>query len=225
MAGSTFRRVKNIVRAEIDDLLAKVEDPRKMVNQMILDMESAFEEAIAEVSRSVASEKILDRKIREKRQEAERLESQAGELVAKGEDEAARAVLDRKVALEAALATLENAHREASEVSERLKRQLAELKVKLEAARAKRGSVAIRKAVARRGVTGPDELKLNAEAFSAFDRYCQTVERDEIAAEVYREIAETRPQDDDYDRLARRRRIDEELARIKKRLESPADGS
>ena len=51
MARNALLRIGNIVMAEIEDVLGRIENPRKMVNQMLMDMEQAFDQAVAEVSR------------------------------------------------------------------------------------------------------------------------------------------------------------------------------
>ena len=45
----TFSRISNVVRAEVNEVLNQVEDPKKMVRQMIRDMEDALDDAVVAV--------------------------------------------------------------------------------------------------------------------------------------------------------------------------------
>ena len=62
----TFSRISNVVRAEVDEVLNKLEDPKKMVRQMVLDMEAALDDAVIAVGQAMANEKLLSRRIVQK---------------------------------------------------------------------------------------------------------------------------------------------------------------
>jgi len=186
MARSALSRIRNIVRAEIEDVLGRIEDPKKMVNQMLIDMERAFEQAIREVSRAIANEKIIERRLKRAEEEVERLQAEAEEAVNRGDDETARRVLDAKVSLESTAAELKRTYTEAESVSSRLKSQLGELRTKLETARNRKDTIAVRKQF-NRATSAPS--RLDRRPFDEFDRLCNEVDREEIASEVYEEIS------------------------------------
>ena len=144
MAGALFR-IHNIVKAEIDDLLGQMENPKKMVNQMLLDMEKAFEQAVSEVSRAIANEKIIEKRLRQAEGEIKRLDEEAVAAVERKDDDAARRTLDAKVSIETTVADLKRSHEEAQTVSIQLKKQLGELRTKLDSARNRRTTIAMRK--------------------------------------------------------------------------------
>ena len=60
---------------------------------------------------------------------------------------------------------------------------------------------------------------IDTEPFQAYDRLADDVERQEIAAEVYEEIVGAVPTRDEYERLARKRRVEEELTSLREKAE------
>ncbi|MCZ6634009.1 MAG: PspA/IM30 family protein [bacterium] len=210
----TLMRVANVIRAEVDDLLRSLEDPKKMVRQMLLDMEVALDEAVVAVGRAVANEKLLERRVKARQEEAKRWQQKAEEAVTAGEDELARKALAAKVVVEGALGDLEKALEEAREVSTHLKHQLTQLKTKLEDARVRQGALAVRRHMAeeRRGSAGSS---LNAGAFDRFDQFCQDIARDEVVAEVYEEMMGEKPSMDEFDKLEQKQRVEAALKELK----------
>ena len=94
-----------------------MENPKKMVNQMLLDMEKAFDQAVSEVSRAIANEKIIERRLRQAEDEIKRLDEEAVAAVERKDDHAARRTLDAKVSIETTVANLKGSHEEAQTVS------------------------------------------------------------------------------------------------------------
>ena len=90
MARNALLRIGNIVRAEVEDVLGRLENPRKLVNQMLIDMDHAFDQAGGEVSRAIANEKIIERRLRKAESEVSRLNKEAEDAVKRGDDAAAR---------------------------------------------------------------------------------------------------------------------------------------
>ena len=58
-----FKRVRDIVSASINDLLARVEDPESVVNQMIREMEESILALRRETASAIASHKMLVKKL------------------------------------------------------------------------------------------------------------------------------------------------------------------
>jgi len=215
---NAFLRIANVVRAEVDDVLSKLEDPKKMVRQMVLDMEMALDEAIAAVGRAVANEKLLDRRIVQKKEDSEQWTRKAEAAVEAGEEELARKALFQKVAVDEAVDALEKAHVEAKEVTSTLKERLVELKAKLESARARQGALVMRKGANQlRSELRQDAGILSSEAFSRYDHFVQEVTREEVAAETYAEMTGVGdPQlDEQFDRLENKQRVEAEIQALK----------
>lgn len=185
-----FKRIGRMMRANINDLLDKAENPAKLVKQLILDMEKELGEAKEQVAVAIANEKKLHAKHEENKRLAEEWSSKAMLAVEKGEDDLAREAIRRKNSH----ANLERSFREQwekqSSAVETLKQGLQQLDLKLEEARRqktlllarqKRAEVAkqINKTVARMPDTG---------AFEAFDRMAERIEDIEMEAEAIIEL-------------------------------------
>ena len=131
MSRGIFTRMADIVKANINDLLNRAEDPEKMIRQIILEMEEAVNKATASVATAVASEKRLERHCLEKRDLVDVWQNKAELAVKSGEDDLAIRALERKGVAERAAADLSAALEESRTTSEQLKHQLAQLKASL----------------------------------------------------------------------------------------------
>ncbi len=207
----TFSRISNVVRAEVDDVLNKIEDPKKMVRQMVLDMEDALDDAVVAVAQAMASEKLLARRIAQKREESALWARKAEDAMDAGEEELARKALFQKVAVDEAVNTLQKVREDAEEVTATLKQRLAELKAKLASARAQQSTLAIRKQVV------VQEMRQDARV-AAYDRFVRDVAREEATAEVYAEMADDAQLQEEFDQLERKQRVEAEMQALKEKV-------
>jgi phage shock protein A len=89
-------RFINVVRANLNALLNRAEDPSKMLEQTLLDMEGAYRKAKEHVARALADEKRLEKSLMDQQGERKRWEERAVLAVEKGDDELAKEALRRK---------------------------------------------------------------------------------------------------------------------------------
>ena len=212
----TFSRISNVVRAEVDDVLNKIEDPKKMVRQMVLDMEDALDDAVVAVAQAMASEKLLARRIAQKREESALWARKAEDAMDAGEEELARKALFQKVAVDEAVNTLQKARDEAEEVTAMLKQRLAELKAKLASARAQQSTLAIRKQMV------VQEMRQDARV-EAYDRFVRDVAREEATAEIYAEMADDAQLEEEFEQLERKQQVEAEMQVLKEKIKQSAD--
>lgn len=206
----TFSRISNVVRAEVDDVLNKIEDPKKMVRQMVLDMEDALDDAVVAVAQAMANEKLLARRIAQKREESALWARKAEGAMDAGEEELARKALFQKVAVDEAVSTLQKARDEAEEVTATLKQRLAELKAKLASARARQSTLAIRRQVVQ-------EVRQDARV-EAYDRFVRDVAREEATAELYAEMVDDAQLEEEFEQLERKQRVEAEMQVLKEKI-------
>ena len=211
----TFSRISNVVRAEVDDALNKMEDPKKMVRQMVRDMEDALDDAVVAVAQAMANEKLLARRIAQKREESALWARKAEDTMDAGEEELARKALFQKVAVDEAVNTLQKARDEAEEVTATLKQRLSELKAKLASARARQSTLAIRRQVVQ-------EMRQDARV-EAYDRFVRDVAREEATAEIYAEMADDVQLQEEFDQLERKQRVKAEMQTLKEKIKQSAD--
>ena len=60
-----LERVSTLIRANLNDMIDRAEDPEKMIKQVILDMENQYLQVKTQVAVSIADQHILEKKLRE----------------------------------------------------------------------------------------------------------------------------------------------------------------
>ena len=90
-----MERVATLVRANLNDLLDKAEDPEKMIKQIIVDMENQLLQVKTQVAISIADQHVLEKKQKEN-EEADQQWMRRSELaIDKSDDALARAAIER----------------------------------------------------------------------------------------------------------------------------------
>ena len=85
-----------VVRSNLNALLNRAEDPTKMLDQTLMDMEASFRKAKEQVARSVADQKRLEKSLDEQKGLAAKWGSRALAAVEKEQDDLAKEALRRK---------------------------------------------------------------------------------------------------------------------------------
>src|SRR5437868_14924961 len=92
-----LERVATLVRANLNDLVDKAEDPEKMLKQVILDMENQLMQVKTQVAISIADLHLLERRAAENTEKRDEWMRKAELAVAKKQDDLARAAIERSV--------------------------------------------------------------------------------------------------------------------------------
>src|SRR5512142_173124 len=90
-----LERVSTLLRANLNDLIDKAEDPEKMLKQVILDMQNQLMQVKTQVAIAIADQHLLEKKQKENEDKAAEWERKADLAVEKKQDDLARAALDR----------------------------------------------------------------------------------------------------------------------------------
>src|SRR5258708_1883985 len=90
-----MERVSTLIRANLNDLVDKAEDPEKMLKQVILDMENQMMQVKTQVAIAIADEHLLAKKQKENDARIAEWMGKAERAVEKEKDDGARAALDR----------------------------------------------------------------------------------------------------------------------------------
>ncbi|MDP2728600.1 MAG: PspA/IM30 family protein [Dehalococcoidia bacterium] len=125
-----LNRVSNILRANINDLLDRAEDPEKMLNQITRDMAEAMQEARAQVTETIAQENLLKSNLEKSKELAAQWQEKAELAVDKGQDDLARECLNRKRDYEANATVYETQLASQHQMVETLKADLRALEGK-----------------------------------------------------------------------------------------------
>jgi phage shock protein A len=92
---AVLERVATLIRANLNDLIDRAEDPEKMIKQVILDMENQLLQVKTQVAISMADQHLLQKKQQEQEDKAAEWMRKAELAVGKGQDDLARAALER----------------------------------------------------------------------------------------------------------------------------------
>src|SRR6201982_2902302 len=92
---SLLERVSTLLRANLNDLVEKAEDPERMLKQIVLDMENQLLQVKTQVAIAIADQHLLEKKRAEQEQHSADWRRKAELAVGKGQDDLARAALER----------------------------------------------------------------------------------------------------------------------------------
>lgn len=142
-------RMSRLVRANINDLIDRAEDPEKMIDQILRDMESNIRTARTQVAAMIAQEKELEADTKESRHLADEWGAKAKRAVDAGKDDLAREALRRKRDSEENARSYEQQHAVQQQTVDRLKSQLQALESKYQQTMTQRDSLIARQRRAR----------------------------------------------------------------------------
>ncbi len=216
MAG-IFGRISDIIKANVNDLIDRAEDPEKMIKQMVIEMEEAVNKATTAVGSAIANEKHLERQYTEKKKLAAEWQERAVKAVNAGRDDLARQALEKKNMFDKAGTDVEGPLAEAKKTSTIMRQQLDQLKGKLDEARVRQGTLIARHQAAKAKKQISQSLAgIGDGAFANFDKYEQKVLKVESEAEAFAELAgDTTSLDDEFKKLEAGSSVEEELALLK----------
>lgn len=215
-----FNRVRTIVSSELNALLNKAEDPGKMLDQFILDMEKDIAEVEAAVAKQIANEKLLSKQYTEAAELVAKREEQAITALESGDESLARRVLEDKNKQKSHADSLKHAVDEAAKLSEELKDKLREMKDELREMNMKKDSLKARSESAKaRAKVNRTMSGIGNGAKSGFDRMEEKVIRHEAEAEASEELrSANKTLDDELAALDTSSSVDDELAALKAKL-------
>jgi phage shock protein A len=181
-----LERVGTLLRANLNDLIDRAEDPEKMVKQVILDMENQLMQVKTQVAISIADLHLLERKATETRQKGDDWMRKAELAVAKQQDDLARLAIERSLeSRKLAESFAEQIADQKSQV-ETLKTALHRLDGKLTEAKARSEMLLARHRRARAtGSAAEAQMKVgDGTASSSWDRMNHNVTKSEALAQA-----------------------------------------
>jgi phage shock protein A len=186
-----FDRLKTVISSNMNDLISKAENPEKMLNQMIIDMNEQLIESKKAVAMAIADEKRLEREVVENKAKAEDWEKKAMLAVRAGRDDLAKEALLRKQEHETYMGQLGTQWQAQKESVEKLKESLRQLQTKIEEASRKKNILIARakRAEAQEKINKTmSSLQGNKSAFDTFDRMAKKIDELEARTEAQKEL-------------------------------------
>lgn len=185
-----FGRLGTLLKANVNDVISKAEDPEKILNQLILDMKDQLIEAKKQVAVSIADEKRLKKQLDNELHMAREWEKKAMMAVRAGRDDLAKEALRRKSEHDD-IASQYNAQWEAQKAAaDKLRESLRQLNNKIEEAKRKKNLLIARKkrAEAQQQIQNTMSSLSDTSAFDTFDRMSNKIDQMEAEAEASAEL-------------------------------------
>jgi len=183
-----FDRFSRLVRSNINDLISSAEDPEKMLNTLITDMNDQLIKAKQQVAVAIADERKLRDQFEKERQQAAEWESKAELAIRSDRDDLARQALLRQQEYAERTEAYFTEWQAQLAQTEQLKVQLRDLADKIEEAKRKRNLLLAkqRRAEAQRRIQQTMSSLSEKSAFEAFARMEEKIETNVrmIAAEA-----------------------------------------
>ncbi len=213
-----LERVATLIRANLNDLIDKAEDPEKMIKQLILDMQNQLLQVKTQVAITIADQHLLMKKQQEHQQSSEEWVRKAELAVSKGQDDLARAALERSMTARQVAESFSEQVADQTAQVENLKTALHKLEMKLAEARSKSDVLIAQHRRARAlGRASDARLKMGDSSKAGdFDRMRDRVHHAQATSQAKAELAV----DDVDDRLAALEKedaVEKLLAEIKAR--------
>lgn len=210
-----FDRIKDLLKANINDLLDKAEDPEKMLKQIIIDMEESLDEAVKGLADAMASEKQMARQQEAAEKQSAEWEARARMALGKGDQALAKQALASKLTSDGSAKQYAQMHATLTGQVQVLKGQVEELKAKIEEAR---GKQAILTARAQMADTQKQFAKTmgstdSKSAFAKFEKMEKKVEQKEAEAAAWTDLS-GESKDDPFKKMEQDSAVDAELARL-----------
>ena len=217
-----FVRMSDVINANINDLIDKVEDPERMIKQIIREMDENIIRAKESVVNAIASEKQLKRELDQQRGEVTRWQEKAEKALRADREELAKEALGRKNEHERIASDLESSWEKASETSRLLKEQLRGLENKLSETKRKQGTLVARKrsAEARQHLDSTNHrFNKGLEIENRFGRMESRVFEMEAEAEAMAELNDDATDlDREIEDLEKEGDIESDLDQLKKKI-------
>lgn len=192
---SIFKRISDLVKSNVNDALDKAEDPRKVLEQTILDMEADHRKAKQKLLESMTLTKQTEKQAENMRKSAVEWEQKAMAALKSGNEELARAALGEKQKTEEMATEAEQGVLAQKQSTEDLKAQIKGLEDKIGEAKRKKDELIARlnaadmqkkQAAVVAGAT--TSAVTDNGAFDTFNRMVEKIENTEAEADARREL-------------------------------------
>jgi phage shock protein A len=185
-----FSRFRRAMKANLNDMISKAENPEKMLNQLIVEMNEQLIESKKTVAAAIADDKKLERQVLSNRELSEEWERKAMLAVRAGKDDLAKEALLRKQEYDNAIRQYQGQWDAQHASVEQLKVSLRGLQQKIEEAQRKKNLLIarVKRAEAQKRMQETVSSLADTSAFEVFDRMAEKVERIEAEVDAMKEI-------------------------------------
>jgi len=180
-----------MIKSNLNHLIGRAEDPEKMLNQMLLDMQEQLINAKRQVAVAIADEKRLLKQYEDEKSKAKEWEDKAMLAVKASKDDLARQALERKAEHDKMANGFEVQWHSQRQAVEQLKVALTNLNTKIEDAKRKKNLLIARarRAEAQKTITDTMSGISKTNALDTIERMEQKIDQMEAEAQATTEMA------------------------------------
>src|SRR6516164_5715205 len=224
-----FGRVGRVARGQANAGVDALEDAtfEATVRQTVADMRTELNKVVRASAAAMSNYNTLDAEYQKYVRQAEEWKSRAGMALDAGNEDLARKALAKKAECDKQVASMQSSVEMARQTSEKLKQQVTELKRKIEEGERTATTLVARKnaAAAQRKVSEAMAGVGSADnAFSALNRFEESVAKEEATAKAFDQLASVGKSDDLEKEFAQLggHSVDAELAALKAERQKPS---
>lgn len=216
-----FERISDLVRANINDLIDKAEDPEKMVKQIIIDMEEQLRKSTQSLGTAMGSLNSVKKQLENAKEQSNNWQSKAKMCLEQGNEELAKQALENKVKQDKLVEEYQEMVDSMEKQVSDIKAQIDVLKQKLEEARSKQGMLVARNQMADAKAQMAKSLGNmdSNSAFSKMDKMEEKIERKEAQANALSDVSGAQESETDpFAKMDRDNAVNEELEKLKNEM-------
>ena len=216
---SIFTRLGDLLRANINDLIDKAEDPEKMVKQIIQDMDRELVKSTQMLGKAMASERQIEKQMNDAKAKSADWENKAKLALQAGDQELAKKAVEEKLKVDEKVTQFTQMYESVHAQTEQIKAQVEELKSKLEEAKNRQAMLIARSQMADTQKDLAQSLggmNTSENAFAKMDKMEERIARKEAEAQAFSEISKTgnAAEKDPFAVLESNSKVDAEMARL-----------
>ena len=216
-----FERVSDLVRANINDLIDKAENPEKMVKQIIIDMEDQLRKATQGLGTAMGSLNQVKKQLETAQEQSNVWQSKAKTCLEQGNEDLAKQALENKVKQDKMVVQYQEMATSMEAQVNEIKSQVDILKQKLEEARSKQAMLVARSQMADAKSQMAKTLGNmdSKSAFAKMDKMEQKIEAKEAQANAFSEVSGVQESENDpFAQMEKENSINAELEKLKQEM-------
>ncbi len=215
-----------VMRSSITSLREKVEDPERMLHQLLFDMQHELSVVRCSVAEAIADEIQMRKRCRREREEVKTWQDRATAAMQRNDEVTARSALVQKQSIQQRADQYEAEHKKQADAVHKLQEAVRDLEDKIRQATQKKTLLMARmtRASTTRNINAAMERCGDQSAFAQFSRLESKVEREEALSEAWNRMEGRDPDADElartFQEAEREERVATELEELKTKLAS-----